>query len=71
MHLVLWKVLFIVSFQGEVNSNLHLVINLSKSLMFSESEDKDDDDEEFQDENSQDDDSNYSSEEDMLLGIHK
>ena len=47
MHLVLWKVSFIVSFQGiELNSNLHVVINLSKSLMFSESEDKDDDDEE-------------------------
>ena len=65
MHLVLWKVPFIVSFQGiEVNSNLHLVINLSKSLMFSESEDKDDNDKDDQDEHSQNDDSNYNSEED-------
>ena len=46
-----------------MNSNLHLVINLSKSLMFSESEDKDDEDEEYQDEDGQDDDSNYGSEE--------
>ena len=46
--------MFILLFQGiEMNSNLHLVINFSKSLMFSESEDKDDKDEEDQDENSQ------------------
>ena len=64
MHAVLWKVSFIVSFQGtEVNSNLQVVINLSKSLMFSESEDKDDDDEEDQDEYIQDDDRNYSKKE--------
>ena len=64
MHLVLWKVSLIVSFQGtEVNSNLHVVINLGKSLMFSESEDKEDDDEEGKDEYIQDDDSNYSNEE--------
>ena len=64
MHAVLWKVSFIVSFQGtEVNSNLHVVINLSKSLMFSESEDRDGDDEEGQDEYIQDDDSNYSKKE--------
>ena len=64
MHAVLWKVSFIVSFQGtEVNSNLHVVINLSKSLMFSESEDKDDDDAEGQDEYIQDDDRNYSKKE--------
>ena len=63
-HVVLWNVWFIASFQGtEMNSNLHLVINLSKSLMFSESEDKDDEDEEYQDEDGQDDDSNYGSEE--------
>ena len=46
-----------------MNSNLHLVINLSKSLKFSESKNKDDHDEEDHDEDSQDDDSNYSSEE--------
>lgn len=64
MHAVLWKVSFIVPFQGtEVNSNLQVVINLSKSLMFSESEDKDDNDEEGQDEYIQDDDSNYSKKE--------
>ena len=45
-----------------MNSNLHLVINVSKSPIFSESEDKDDDDEEDQDEDSQDDDSDYGSE---------
>ena len=51
MHLVLWKVSFVVSFQGsKVNSNLHLVINLSKSFMLSKSEDKNNDDEEDQDE---------------------
>ena len=63
-HLVLWKVSFIASFQGtEMNSYLQLVINLGKSLIFSESEDKDDDDEESKDEDSQDNDSDYSSEE--------
>ena len=46
-----------------MNSNLHVVINLGKSLMFSESEDKEDDDEEGKDEYIQDDDSNYSNEE--------
>ena len=64
MHLVLWKVLFIVSFQGsKVNSNLHLAINLSKSFMLPKSEDKNNDDEEDQDEDNYDDDSDYSSEE--------
>ena len=63
-HLVLWKVSFIESFQEiEMNSDLHLFINLSKSLMFSESEGKDDNDEEEQDEDSQDDDSDYGSKE--------
>ena len=49
-HLVLWNVLFIASFQGiEIKSDLQLFINFSKSLMFSESEDKGDIDEEDHD----------------------
>ena len=49
-HLVLWNVSFIASFQGiEINSDLQLFINFSKSLMFSESEDKGDNDEEDHD----------------------
>ena len=53
----MWKVSIVVSFQGiEVHSNLHLVINLSKSIMFSQREDKEDHDQEDQDEDSQDDD---------------
>ena len=63
-HLVPWKVLSIASIQGiAMNSNLYLAINLSKSLMFSESEGKDDNDEENQDEDNQDYDSDYSREE--------
>ena len=44
-----------------MNLNLHLVINLSKFPMFSESDDKNDDDEEDQDEDGQDDDNDYNS----------